>query len=352
MLFNGNFEMLPMGKLGSLLGDSNGDESLVAPYGDRDRTTPTVQNIASVEEAISYVSKGYDADLGWIRMGVRDYDPGIRVFVSADPKFRFGASLSEGSFYERNLYTYALNVPTLMVDPLGMQANEVEGLNSEYIDIFGNTYIAQPSSIEPSYGVSVSISFVQPFTSRSFLYGVNIQRTLRSQVGDIPNVGGFGIYTFDGSPEGFDIGVGVNYNIGVNPTPGGSWNGDFWEMCVVGQVGAYATPDGNGSLNHTSGYTGVSIGDGPGVSAVSSGTVNYGNPDEVGSPSSIITHFVNDPITGLPLGGLGAFTFGGVGLVIPHLFTRPHKPVENSPNYNSDLHKKNHESAWLMPFTL
>jgi RHS repeat-associated protein len=352
MLFNGNFEMLPMGKLGSLLGDGNGDESLVAPYGDRDRTTPTAQNIGSVEEAISYVSKGYDADLGWIRMGVRDYDPQIRVFVSADPKFMFGVRLSEGSFYERNLYTYALNAPTFMVDPLGMQANEVEGLNSEYIDIFGNKYIAEPSSIEPSYGISVSISFVQPLTSRPFIYGINIQRTLRSQVGDIPNVGGFGIYTFDGSPEGFDIGAGVNLNIGVNPTPGGSWNGDFWEMCVVGQVGAYATPDGNGSLNHTSGYTGVSIGDGPGISAISSGTVNYGNPDEAGSPSNIITNFANDPVGGFLPGGIGVIAFGGAGLVIPHLLTKPHKPVENSPNYNSDLHKKNSDSAWTMPLTL
>ena len=40
-----------------------------------------------IAAALDYVEKGFDRDLGLVRMGVRDYDPYIGRFLTPDPLF-------------------------------------------------------------------------------------------------------------------------------------------------------------------------------------------------------------------------------------------------------------------------
>jgi RHS repeat-associated protein len=75
-----------------------------------------------VAPAIDYATKGWDADLGVVRMGVRDYDPLLSRFLQPDPLFLENLGKSVDSPVEANLYGYARNSPTTTVDPEGQEA--------------------------------------------------------------------------------------------------------------------------------------------------------------------------------------------------------------------------------------
>lgn len=108
----GRFRQLPTDHRGTVFAEDDGTARLASPFGDR-ATHP------ALAAAIDYVQKGWDADLGVVRMGVRDYDPRIDRFWTPDPLFMAHPDRCVGSPVECNLYGYAGNAPTDFVDPTG-----------------------------------------------------------------------------------------------------------------------------------------------------------------------------------------------------------------------------------------
>ncbi|WP_437913731.1 RHS repeat-associated core domain-containing protein [Sorangium sp. So ce302] len=112
LLKNGVFQMLAVDRRGTVIADAGGTARLASPFGNR-AVHP------SDAAAVDYVEKGYDADLGVVRMGVRDYDPTINRFTTPDTLFLEEPDLCVASPVDCNLYGYARNRPLDFVDPEG-----------------------------------------------------------------------------------------------------------------------------------------------------------------------------------------------------------------------------------------
>jgi RHS repeat-associated protein len=113
VLRNGVFQALPTDARGTVLADQNGTARLPSPFGDR----ATHPDLAA---ALDFVEHGYDADLGTIRLGVRDYDAKLERFLTPDPLYLEQPERCITSQVDCNLYTYARNNPLLFLDPSGM----------------------------------------------------------------------------------------------------------------------------------------------------------------------------------------------------------------------------------------
>lgn len=123
------FEMVATDPRGTLVAES-GVPNLATPYGMR------TQRPAS--PAIDYVEQGYDADLGTIRFGVRDYDPRLGQFWSPDPLFLEDLQKCASSPVQCNLYSYAGNNPVSYVDPQGTFIWVAVGVGLALIKFGGN----------------------------------------------------------------------------------------------------------------------------------------------------------------------------------------------------------------------
>jgi RHS repeat-associated protein len=112
----GAFEILETDPRGSLLADRTGGAPReLSPFGAR-ATRP------DISAALDYVEQGFDADLGTVRMGARDYDPFLAQFWTPDPLFLSRIDECARSPVECNLYGYARNNPLSFVDRTGKQA--------------------------------------------------------------------------------------------------------------------------------------------------------------------------------------------------------------------------------------
>ncbi|MFP2925664.1 polymorphic toxin-type HINT domain-containing protein [Pyxidicoccus sp. 3LG] len=118
LLKGATFQLVATDLRGTLLADTNGTARRVSPFGLR-ATQP------DVAAALDYVQKGFDADLGVVRMGVRDYDPYINRFLTPDPLFLEEPWRCVGSPVECNLYGYAGGNPVSNVDPTGQALETV-----------------------------------------------------------------------------------------------------------------------------------------------------------------------------------------------------------------------------------
>jgi RHS repeat-associated protein len=67
----------------------------------------------------------YDADLGAVRMGVRDYDPVLGQFLTPDPLFLGSLDKCRDSPIECGLFGYAKASPLSFVDPAGTEARVI-----------------------------------------------------------------------------------------------------------------------------------------------------------------------------------------------------------------------------------
>ena len=98
---------------GTVIASEDGAPMLATPYGAR-AARP------ELSRAIDYVEQGYDADLGTVRMGVRDYDDRLGQFWTPDPLYLEQLGQCAESPVECNLYGYALGNPLSFVDPTGL----------------------------------------------------------------------------------------------------------------------------------------------------------------------------------------------------------------------------------------
>jgi RHS repeat-associated protein len=115
VLEGSTFHLLAVDGRGTVLADRDGTPRLATPYGVRTQR-------ADLSAALDYVEKGYDADLGTVRMGARDYDPLLGQFHTPDPLYLADPARCLASPVACNLYSYAANNPLLLVDPTGYDA--------------------------------------------------------------------------------------------------------------------------------------------------------------------------------------------------------------------------------------
>lgn len=116
VLVDGVFERMAFDPRGTPISDDLGALSVASAYGVRAAH-------GSLAEAIDYVQKGLDRDLGLVRMGVRDYDPLLGQFWTPDPLLLSEIDRCAASPAECNLYGYARNNPVSFVDPTGTEAD-------------------------------------------------------------------------------------------------------------------------------------------------------------------------------------------------------------------------------------
>src|SRR5262249_18251507 len=103
---------------GSVLADADGTPRLPSPFGDRAQHP-------DVSAAIDYTTKGWDPDLGVVRMGVRDYDPSLSRFLTADPLYLEDPTRCLKSIVACALYTYADDDPLSFTDPSGLEPKKI-----------------------------------------------------------------------------------------------------------------------------------------------------------------------------------------------------------------------------------
>ncbi len=128
VLVNNTFQMLTTDPRGSIWVEQDGAQNIPSAYGIRARHP-------SIAPALDYVEKGYDPDLGLVRMGVRDYDPFTSQFITPDPLYFEQLGKCAESPIECNLYGYALNNPLLYGDPTGEGAEWIGRMVNGLLDL-------------------------------------------------------------------------------------------------------------------------------------------------------------------------------------------------------------------------
>jgi RHS repeat-associated protein len=124
VLRGGHFQQTPSDLRGTVQGDLDGTAKMASPFGARDQH-PDVSTLAD------FALAGWDPDLGFARMGLRDYDPSLARFLTPDPLFLAEPGRCVDSPVECNLYSYAKNDPIAHVDPSGLEGEESEGGKGE-----------------------------------------------------------------------------------------------------------------------------------------------------------------------------------------------------------------------------
>ncbi|MEM9490868.1 MAG: RHS repeat-associated core domain-containing protein, partial [Myxococcota bacterium] len=119
MLDNGAFELLATDPRGTRLADVDGTARLPTPYGVRSEQP-------DLSEALDFIEKAYDPDLGVVRLGVRDYDPLLSQFWTPDPLFLASIDKCAESPVQCNLYGYAAGNPISLIDPSGMESDRTK----------------------------------------------------------------------------------------------------------------------------------------------------------------------------------------------------------------------------------
>ncbi|RYG75728.1 hypothetical protein EON77_10800, partial [bacterium] len=114
------FEPIAADLRGTRLSNRDGSPVFASPWGERDGGTHP-----DLAEAVDYATKGWDRDLGVVRMGVRDYDPALGRFLQPDALYFENLEKCAESPLDCNLYAYAKNNPLLFVDPTGFEGEQL-----------------------------------------------------------------------------------------------------------------------------------------------------------------------------------------------------------------------------------
>lgn len=145
---HGRFELVHTDARGSLLADRLGVQNDVAAYGQRSSRPASFA-------AFDYVEHGYDADLGVIRFGSRDYDPHLGRFWTPDPKLFEQLDACAARPAECNLYGYAANNPIAAYDMTGHASEAAQFIGGyvtralQHVAHDPMTYLTLPGPIGP-----------------------------------------------------------------------------------------------------------------------------------------------------------------------------------------------------------
>ena len=164
---NDKFITVSTDKRNSYLVDEDGNLNLSAPYGNRS------DHSNKISELIDFAGKGFDKDLGLVRMGHRFYDPIAKMFLTPDFYFLENADKCAQSPVECNLYSYASNDPVYYVDPTGeaLIATLILGAISLGTTIYGEYQIAKQASLPPMQADALGI---QPSYAIESAFGMGI----------------------------------------------------------------------------------------------------------------------------------------------------------------------------------
>lgn len=128
---NGTFVKTGQDHLNSVVLNENENVSLNTPYGEREERSES-------SEMLDFTLKGYDQEIGAVRMGHRYYDSVTGKFLTPDPLFLENAEKCVESPVECSLYGYAGNDPLRFVDPSGKGALDFD--NSSQMSYRQNAY--------------------------------------------------------------------------------------------------------------------------------------------------------------------------------------------------------------------
>jgi RHS repeat-associated protein len=103
---------VPFDKLGSALSDSQKIANFPAAYGGRVTRD-------ALHEVVDFAGTPFESSLQSLQMGVRDYDPYLGEWTSADPLFFEHPEMCLESPVECNLFSYAANDPVNFTDRNG-----------------------------------------------------------------------------------------------------------------------------------------------------------------------------------------------------------------------------------------
>lgn len=114
VLRDGVYETIATDLRGTVIAEKDGTPLFASPFGSRDIHP-------AIAAAIDFVEKGFDADLGLVRMGVRDYDADLNQFTTPDPLVLEEPERVFKKRFAGNLYGYAGGDPISYVDPAGTE---------------------------------------------------------------------------------------------------------------------------------------------------------------------------------------------------------------------------------------
>lgn len=122
-LNNGQFVLLASDVRGTVQADSDGSSRIASPFGARAREPDSAAEV-------DYADSAFDADIGGVRMGVRDYDPRTARFLQPDPLYLGDPERCVNSPVDCGLYTYARSSPATYVDPTGNEPETTESASA------------------------------------------------------------------------------------------------------------------------------------------------------------------------------------------------------------------------------
>lgn len=110
---DGVFKETSQNHLNTYARDETGSYQESSPFGMRSDHTKEASKV------FDYALKGYDADIGAVRMGQRFYDPDAKRFLTPDQEFLLQPEKIVESPIQGNLYSYVSKDPINKLDPDG-----------------------------------------------------------------------------------------------------------------------------------------------------------------------------------------------------------------------------------------